>query len=177
MTDPQRPTDAGCVERVARAIHETQGTNPDTLYQHNFEGDWPEDDRREYADPFTGEPRVMLFHKAWRRSEKAARAAIAALSASGGDAAELAAADMREAVGVWLGSKDAARIAVERMCDEQREDFKSPCACMAPGGLGFDKIPAAVLCRDTYLELWDYVWPKLAAAIRALPLAKQEPQS
>lgn len=87
MNNPQRPTDAGCVERVARAIHETKGTNPDCLYQHNFEGDWPEDDRREYADPFTGEPRVMLFHKAWRHSEKAARAAIAALSASGGDAA------------------------------------------------------------------------------------------
>lgn len=67
------------VERVARAIHTTKGLNPDCLYQHNFEGDWPEDERREYEDPFTGEPRVQLFHRAWRRSVAAAIAAIAAM--------------------------------------------------------------------------------------------------
>lgn len=73
------------IERVARAIHETKGTNPDCLYQHNFEGDWPEDERREYHDPFTGEPRVQLFHRAWRHSVAAAEAAISALSASPAD--------------------------------------------------------------------------------------------
>jgi len=78
--------DGDRVERVARAICQSKDLNPDCLYQHNFEGDWPEDDRRDYADPFTGEPRTMLFHKAWRRYEKSARAAISAmpLSSDGG---------------------------------------------------------------------------------------------
>ena len=73
------PVAESVVEQVARAICESKGLTPNTLYQHNFEGDWPEDDRREYNDPFTGEPRVMLFHRAWRRWDKAARAAIAAM--------------------------------------------------------------------------------------------------
>lgn len=68
------------VEAVARAICQSRDLSPDCLYQHNFEGDWPEDDRRDYQDPFTGEPRTMLFHKAWRRWEAAARAAIAAIA-------------------------------------------------------------------------------------------------
>ena len=69
------------VERVARAIHSVKmsGHNPDCLYQHHDYESWPVDDRREYADPFTGEPRVQLFHKAWRHYEAAARAAIAAV--------------------------------------------------------------------------------------------------
>jgi len=73
MTNPQHEA---LVEAVARAICSERGFSPNTLYQHNFEGDWPEDDRREYRDPFTDEPRVMLFHRAWRRYEKAAGAVI-----------------------------------------------------------------------------------------------------
>ncbi len=65
------------VERIARAICQSRDINPDCLYQHNFEGEYPEDERREYADPFTGEPRVQLFHRAWRHSEPAARAVLA----------------------------------------------------------------------------------------------------
>ena len=68
------------VERVARAISLSRDLNPDCLYEHNFEGDWPTDERREFADAITGKPRVQLFHRAWRRWEKAAVAAIAALS-------------------------------------------------------------------------------------------------
>jgi len=75
---PAAPVE-GMVERVARAICASKDINPDCLYQHNFEGDWPEDDRREYRDSFTGEMRTMLFHKSWRHSEKAALAAIAAM--------------------------------------------------------------------------------------------------
>jgi hypothetical protein len=71
------------VEAVARGICQSKDLNPDCLYQHNFEGDWPTDDRREYADPFTGEPRVQLFHYAWRHSTAAAQAALAAIKASG----------------------------------------------------------------------------------------------
>lgn len=67
------------VEKVARAICKSRGHSPNSLYQHNFEGDWPEDERREYVDAITGESRTMLFHRAWRRYEKAARAAIAAM--------------------------------------------------------------------------------------------------
>ncbi len=70
------------VERVARAIHATKGTNPDCLYEHHEHEKWPVDERQEYADPFSGEPRVRLMHRAWRRSEPAARAAIAALSST-----------------------------------------------------------------------------------------------
>lgn len=65
------------VEPLARAICKTKGIEPDCLYQHNFEGDYPEDERRSYADPFTGEPRVQLFHRAWRHSVPAATAALA----------------------------------------------------------------------------------------------------
>lgn len=69
------------IERVARAIHgvKMRGHNPDCLYQHEEYEDWYVDDRREYADPFTGQPRIQLFHKAWRHYEKAATAAIAAM--------------------------------------------------------------------------------------------------
>lgn len=80
----RQPTPAADeVEAVARAIHGAKmvGHNPDCLYQHHDHEDWPVDDRREYADPFTGEPRVQLFHKAWRRYETAALAAIAAMQA------------------------------------------------------------------------------------------------
>ncbi len=69
------------LERVARAIHGAKmpSHNPDCLYEHHEWDKWPVDDRREYADPFTGQPRVQLFHKAWRHYEEAARAAIAAM--------------------------------------------------------------------------------------------------
>jgi len=69
------------VERVARAIHgvKMEGHNPDCLYEHHEWEKWPVDDRREYADPFTGATRVQLFHMAWRRYESAAQAAIAAM--------------------------------------------------------------------------------------------------
>jgi hypothetical protein len=67
------------VERVARAICASKSINPDCLCQHNFDGDWPEDDRRDYHDPFTGKPRTMLFHRAWRHYEKGAVAAIEAM--------------------------------------------------------------------------------------------------
>ena len=52
--------------------------NPDCLYQHNSEGDYPEDERREYSDPFSGQPRVQLFHRAWRTNEKPMRTALEA---------------------------------------------------------------------------------------------------
>jgi len=67
------------LEAVARAICAARSISPDSLYQHNFEGDYPTDDRREYVDAFTGEPRVMLFHFAWRHSVPAAQAALDAL--------------------------------------------------------------------------------------------------
>lgn len=67
------------VEDVARAISTAKGINPDAIYQHHEGEDWPVDDRREYVDAFSGEKRVMLSHKAWRRSEKFATAALAAL--------------------------------------------------------------------------------------------------
>ncbi len=79
MTEPQA---SEAVEAACRAICEVRGTSPDALYQHNFEGDFPEDERREYADPFTGEPRTQLFHRAWRTHDKIAIAAIAAVEAT-----------------------------------------------------------------------------------------------
>lgn len=75
------------VQRVARAIHgaKMEGHNPDCLYEHHECENWPVDDRREYADPFTGKTRVQLFHKAWRRYESAAQAAIAAMRPASGE--------------------------------------------------------------------------------------------
>ena len=68
------------IEAVARAICLSKGLSPDTLYQHNFEDEYPEDARREYRDPFTHKLRVQLFHKSWRHLAKAAEAAIDALA-------------------------------------------------------------------------------------------------
>ena len=83
------PTEStGDVEKVARAICQSKDLSPDSLYQHDFEGDWPEDERREYTDSFTGKPRVQLFHRAWRRWDKAARAAIAAMQPRSGEAVQ-----------------------------------------------------------------------------------------
>ena len=79
LSRPQPEPEGSVVERVARAICQSKDLNPDCLYQHNEGEDWPEDSRNEYIDAFTKEPRVMLFHKAWRHSEKAARAALAAM--------------------------------------------------------------------------------------------------
>jgi hypothetical protein len=51
------------VETVARAIHGAKmpGHNPDCLYEHHEWDKWPVDDRREYADPFTGQPACNCF--------------------------------------------------------------------------------------------------------------------
>lgn len=76
----EQQADDATVERVARAILAVKDLSGDTLYQHHEWEDWPTDERTEYKDAFTGEPRIMLFHKAWRCREKEARAAIAALS-------------------------------------------------------------------------------------------------
>lgn len=72
--------DPELVEAVARAISASKGINPDCFYQHNFEGDYPEDDKREYIDTFSGEHRVQLFHRAWRHSVKAAESALTAIN-------------------------------------------------------------------------------------------------
>lgn len=83
---PVQQPSGDVVEAVARAIHGAKmpGHNPDCLYEHHDYEPWPVDDRREYADPFTGKPRVQLFHKAWRRYESAATAAITAYEAVSG---------------------------------------------------------------------------------------------
>lgn len=87
-------TDAGCVkaaaalrsymgsdevvERASRAISTERGLNPDCLYQHEEYEPWPADEREEYPDAFSGEKRVRLMHRAWRRHANSARAALSA---------------------------------------------------------------------------------------------------
>ena len=66
------------VERVARAIWEVEGHDAGTLYQHEEFEDWPVDQRQEYTLPGE-EKRVVLMHYGWRKREKQARAAIAAM--------------------------------------------------------------------------------------------------
>ena len=73
--------DSATREKLARALCSSKDINPDCLYQHNFEGDWPTDERQEYSDTFTAEPRVMLFHRAWRHYAKMADALIPIIDA------------------------------------------------------------------------------------------------
>ena len=117
---PTQPS-GDVVEAVARAIHGAKmpGHNPDCLYEHHDYEPWPVDDRREYADPFTGKPRVQLFHKAWRRYESAATAAITAYEAVSGVAKmreALKAVNDAETPGSWEDAVDglieAARAAL-----------------------------------------------------------------
>ena len=76
----------------------------------------------------------------------------------------------RAQIVAWLRSEASKRIAVTCICDQQRsldsqEAFRSGCSCMAAGGIGFGKLPGALLCRDTYEEMWDSIAPKLIDAI------------
>jgi hypothetical protein len=73
------------VERAARAISTERGLNPDCLYQHEEYEPWPADEREEYPDAFSGEKRVRLMHRAWRRHANSARAALSAALDIGGD--------------------------------------------------------------------------------------------
>lgn len=105
------------IERVARAIHgaKMEGHNPDCLYQHQEYEDWYVDDRREYADPFTGQPRIQLFHKAWRHYEKAAIAAIAAMR---GEPVNATDAENQRKIGLMWETLTYVREASE--CDASR---------------------------------------------------------
>lgn len=75
MTDP--------IEIMARAISRTRNLNPDALYQHHEHENWPEDHRNEYVCAITDKPMVQIFHRAWRRHEAAATAALSALTEAG----------------------------------------------------------------------------------------------
>lgn len=68
------------VEVVARLLIEQRGVNPDSLYQHHEWEDFPIDERRDYADPFTGEPRSCLMHRAWKKRIPDAKQILAALA-------------------------------------------------------------------------------------------------
>lgn len=68
------------VERVARAIYRQHDLDPDTLYEHHEWEKWPVDERRDYVDAISGEPRVSLMHRGWRKRTRHARAAIEALA-------------------------------------------------------------------------------------------------
>lgn len=66
------------VERVARAIYRQSDLDPDTLYEHHEWEKWPVDERREFVDAISGEPRVSLMHRGWRKRTLHARAALSA---------------------------------------------------------------------------------------------------
>lgn len=71
------------IEAIARALSNAKGLSPDALYQHNDYEDWPEDHRNEYICSITGNPVVQVFHRAWRRHESAAQAALTAITEAG----------------------------------------------------------------------------------------------
>jgi hypothetical protein len=71
------------VEAVARAIYRQSNLDPDTLYEHHEWEKWPVDERREYVDAISGEPRVSLMHRGWRKRTAHARAALSAAMGDG----------------------------------------------------------------------------------------------
>lgn len=60
----------------------------------------------------------------------------------------------------WQDISDVKRREiVKEICERHIVDGE--CACMKPDGIGFDKVPAAVLCRDTAEEILDLVIARL----------------
>ena len=143
------------VEEVARAICRSKGLSPDCLYQHNFEGDYPEDDRQEYLDAFTGEKRVMLFHRSWRHSEKAARAVLALPSIAnygrgqGADIAELSPVNQAKSGGVESALAEEAIGALEWYAEQFCEYGSSDDGCGKYG----DDICSGCKARATLAKL------------------------
>lgn len=55
--------------------------------------------------------------------------------------------------------------AVRAICKQQASVSNHVCRCMEEDGLGFEKLPGALLCRDTYEEIWDALKPIIAQVI------------
>ncbi len=75
----------GVIEAAARAIYRQSDLDPDTLYEHHEWEKWPVDERREYVDVLSGEPRVSLMHRGWRKRTAHARAALTAATKGDGE--------------------------------------------------------------------------------------------
>lgn len=67
-----------------------------------------------------------------------------------------------------LEAEPVKRAIVAAICKQQM-DAAGECSCMADGGMGFGKVPAALLCRDTYEEIWDAIRPAVIEALRHTP--------